>query len=354
MAFNPFKSPSNNAGSDYSLDESGATGIPLGKETDEQFGGNKPGKAPTLKYPKAPDPYKLIEEQAKVNRPNVKGPLRNTSFTKGADGYWTEETQFSPELQGLFDQRIGMVGEDLPLYDTPDDASFGAEGDKLSDSIYKKYESRLNPQFEKEQSDLTSQLANQGITQGSEAYTKAMDDLGRRKKEAYGQAGLESVGAGKQEQGRLYTQGMQSREQGFRQNISRRQQLYNELASLMGTAQIGKPTELDVTGPFTQQYQGQMANVNQANQAGQQKTANNASAGASIASLLVSAFSDRRLKTDIEQVGKLPSGLNVYSYRYLWEETPRIGVMADEVEKVFPEAVGEMYGYQTVDYSRIH
>ena len=280
-------------------------------------------------------------------------PFRNTSFTKGADGYWTEETNFSPALQGLFDQRIGMVGEDVPLYDTPTDASFSAEGDKLSDATYQKYESRLNPQFEKEQNDLTSQLANQGITQGSEAYNKSMDDLGRRKREAYSGARLDSVGAGRQEQGRLFGQGMQSREQGFRQNISRRQQLYNELASLMGTAQIGKPTELDVMGPFSQQYQGQMANVNQANQNSQQKSANNASAGASIASILLSAFSDRRLKTDIEKIDKLPSGLNVYRYRYIWEDSSRIGVMADEVETVFPDAVGERNGYKTVDYSRI-
>lgn len=325
---------------------------PLTKETDTLEGGTKPGKAPTQKQPVPPDPYKLIEEQGKINRPNQEGPLRTTKFSKDANGYWTEKTEFSPELQGLFDQRIGMVGEDVPLYDTPDDASFSAEGDKLSDATYQKYQNRLNPQFEKEQNDLTSQLANQGITQGSEAYTKAMDDLGRRKNEAFSGARLDSVGAGRQEQGRLYTQGMQSREQGFRQNISRRQQLYNELASLMGTAQIGKPTELDVMGPFSQQYQGQVNSVNASNKNAQQQNANTASTAASLASL----FSDRRLKKDIEEIGCLLSGLTVYAFRYLWDSADmdkRIGVMAQEVEKIFPDAVGEMYGFKTVDYARI-
>lgn len=326
--------------------------MPITKETDTTYGGGKPGKAPTLKQPKAPDPYKLIEEQAKVNRPNQEGPLRSTRFTKDEDGYWTERTEFSPELQGLFDQRIGMVGEDVPLYDTPPDESFSQEGDRLSDATYEKYTRRLDPQFEKEQNDLTSQLANQGITQGSEAYTKAMDDFGRRKNDAYSGARNESVGAGRQEQGRLFGQGMQSREQGFRQNISRRQQLYNELASLMGTAQIGKPTELDVMGPFSQQYQGQIAGVNATNQFNAQRNANNAQGGASLASLLIS-MSDRRMKKDIERIGTLPSGLNLYKFSYLWEDVSRTGVMADEVEKIFPDAVGEIYGVKTVDYSRI-
>lgn len=50
-------------------------------------------------------------------------------------------------------------------------------------------------------------------------------------------------------------------------------------------------------------------------------------------------FSDRRLKTDIEKVGKLNDGQNVYSYRYKGDATPQIGLMADEVEKRRPEAV---------------
>lgn len=262
--------------------------MPLTKETATTYGGGKPGKAPTLKQPDAPDPFELINEQAKANRPNIEGPLKNTTYSKDKNGYWTEKTQYSPELQSLFDQRIGMVGEDVPLYDIPTDESFGAEGDKLSDATYQKYVNRLNPQFEKEQNDLTSQLANQGITMGSEAYTKAMDDFERRKNDAYGSARLDSVGAGRQEQGRLYTQGMQSREQGFRQNISRRQQLYNELASLMGVSQIGKPTELDVMGPFSQQYQGQVNSVNAANANAAQRNASTTSAAAGGASALLS------------------------------------------------------------------
>lgn len=329
--------------------------MPLSKETDTTYGGGKPGKAPTQKQPKAPDPFMLIEEQGKVNRPDQIGPLRSTRFRKGDDGYWTETTEFSPQLQRLFDQRIGLVGEDVPVPNQPSDSDFAAEGDKLEQATYQKLTNLMNPQFEEEQNRLTSDLANRGIMMGSEAYNKELDNYNRRKNQAYTQAGLEAVGAGRQEQGRLFGQGLSAREQGFRQNISRRQQLYNELASLMGTAQIGKPTELDVMGPFSQQYAGQVAGVNAANQNAAQRNAQTTSGAASLAMILASMFSDRRLKTDIQKIDQLPSGLNVYRFKYIWDEDVyHVGVMADEVEKIFPEAVGEMYGFKTVDYGRIH
>lgn len=62
-------------------------------------------------------------------------------------------------------------------------------------------------------------------------------------------------------------------------------------------------------------------------------------------------FSDERLKTDISKVGKLNDGQNVYSYRYKGDATPRIGLLAQEVERRAPEAV-RMHpsGYKMVRY----
>lgn len=61
-------------------------------------------------------------------------------------------------------------------------------------------------------------------------------------------------------------------------------------------------------------------------------------------------FSDRRLKEDITPVGKLDNGLTVYSYRYKAGGPVHIGLMADEVEKIAPGAVGDIGGYKTVRY----
>jgi hypothetical protein len=64
--------------------------------------------------------------------------------------------------------------------------------------------------------------------------------------------------------------------------------------------------------------------------------------------------SDRRLKRDIRQVGVLPNGLKLYSYRYVWGATRIVGVMADEVEAVMPSAVVvHRSGYKMVDYGKL-
>lgn len=62
-------------------------------------------------------------------------------------------------------------------------------------------------------------------------------------------------------------------------------------------------------------------------------------------------MSDARMKTDVQKVGKLDNGLNVYSYRYTFGGPVHIGVMAQEVEAVNPHAVAEIGGIKHVDYT---
>jgi hypothetical protein len=54
----------------------------------------------------------------------------------------------------------------------------------------------------------------------------------------------------------------------------------------------------------------------------------------------VLAFSDRRLKDNIEPIGKLFDGQNVYRYNFKGDDKKQIGLMAQEVEKKYPDAVG--------------
>jgi len=70
------------------------------------------------------------------------------------------------------------------------------------------------------------------------------------------------------------------------------------------------------------------------------------------ANLAAFAFSDERLKEDIEPVGELYDGSNVYRYRYRGDPTPHIGLIAQEVEVRTPEAVIEVGGFKAVDYRR--
>ena len=66
--------------------------------------------------------------------------------------------------------------------------------------------------------------------------------------------------------------------------------------------------------------------------------------------------SDRRLKTDIQTIGVLSDGLKVYSYRYKSGGPMQIGVMADEVAILRPQAYikgGAGDGFDAVDYAKL-
>lgn len=63
-------------------------------------------------------------------------------------------------------------------------------------------------------------------------------------------------------------------------------------------------------------------------------------------------FSDRRLKHDVHEIGETHDGQPIYSYKYNGDNKTQIGLMAQDVEKHHPEAVGVMGGYKTVDYGK--
>jgi hypothetical protein len=59
------------------------------------------------------------------------------------------------------------------------------------------------------------------------------------------------------------------------------------------------------------------------------------------------------LKDDQGVVGTLNNGLPVHLYNYKGEATPRIGLMADEVEKVSPDSVlTGLGGFKMVNYGK--
>jgi hypothetical protein len=64
-------------------------------------------------------------------------------------------------------------------------------------------------------------------------------------------------------------------------------------------------------------------------------------------------LSDRRMKTDISAVGKMENGLTVYRYRYKSGGPAMLGVMADEVRQVNPDAVTNVDGIDYVRYDQL-
>lgn len=99
---------------------------------------------------------------------------------------------------------------------------------------------------------------------------------------------------------------------------------------------------------------GLVANTGQYSKGTGTSTGGGPSTLGSIASTIggiASIFSDRRLKTDVELIGREPDGLGVYEFRYHGAKKRHVGVMADEVAILRPEAIGpKIAGFDTVRY----
>lgn len=127
---------------------------------------------------------------------------------------------------------------------------------------------------------------------------------------------------------------------------SRRAQMVT-LANLYGgLAGLGGQTQFQQSGYQSQVIPGGPSGLQQGLQA---------------AGTIASIFrSDVKLKKNIKRVGKLPNGLNVYTWEWTEEakvlvnKQPTIGVIAQEVQEVLPEAVAtHSDGYLVVDYSKV-
>ena len=70
-------------------------------------------------------------------------------------------------------------------------------------------------------------------------------------------------------------------------------------------------------------------------------------------SMLPFLMSDERLKEDIKRIATAPNGLGIYSFRFKGDNKTQIGLMAQEVQKLHPEAVMQTNdGYLAVNYKR--
>ena len=66
----------------------------------------------------------------------------------------------------------------------------------------------------------------------------------------------------------------------------------------------------------------------------------------------LAGLSDKNSKENISQVGILDNGLPVYLFNYKGDNTPQIGLMAQDVEKVNKDAVTEIDGMKHVYYAK--
>jgi hypothetical protein len=189
-------------------------------------------------------------------------------------------------------------------------------------------------------------LYNASILQNQQAALQQQAAQNAAQQQMYNQA----AGAG--------TFANQAVQQALQQQIALRNQPLNEISALLSGSQVQMPQFQGYSGvsvaptPYLQAMQaGDAAAMQrygiQANQA-----ASNMSGLYGLAGQLGSAaimMSDRRLKSNIVRVGTHPLGIGIYEYDIFGER--QRGVMADEVQKVKPEAVvTHPSGYNMVKY----
>lgn len=240
--------------------------------------------------------------------------------------------------------------------------------------------SRLQPQLETRREALRTSLINQGVPPGSEAYQRAMLDLSQQENDLVQQAALEGIKLDTAANQIGFGQALQSanfgntaNEQAFQRQLGLYNLPLNQVSAFMSGSQVNVPQFQGYQGagvtaaPLFQagqaQYQSALDAYN-AKQAGSNAlmgglfdvagAALGGPIGGAISGAIGKKFSDRRLKRDIEKIGALNSGLNLYKYKYIWDDIPQIGVMADEVRQVSPKAVSvASNGYDMVDYSKL-
>lgn len=345
-------------------------------------GGGFLGLGPAPSAPSAPDYSGAARETAAgnldaarqataANRVNQYTPYGSLEYAvSGEDKFgnpmWSATQKFSPENQKLFDiqnqlsygvGQLGAQGLDYVRqqlenpFDVSQLPSLGINpSETYSDAIMR----RLAPSMEQSRGKLEQQLANQGLQIGSEAYDRAIRNFEQKQNDLM---------LGAQTQG--LQAGLQARQQQLGELAYRRNEPLNVLSALRTGSQVTSPSYVnssqqattqgpDLLGASQMGYNAQMGDFN-AKQAAQANF-NSGLMGLAGAGIMAS---DIRMKENIKQIHWLPNGLPVYEYEYKpeFKDYPLaghgkfVGVMAQEVEQMYPQAVVNLdNGYKAVNY----
>lgn len=147
--------------------------------------------------PPAPDYKGAAEATASSNRYNQVTPYGSLNWSQGATpDTWTSTVSLDPRVQKSLDTNLGLSNQlgDLSKQQVGQVAGQGPMDmqsvQDVSDKAYGALTSRLDPQWNQREKANDTQLANQGIMQGSEAYGNAKREFGQQRNDAYQQANL--------------------------------------------------------------------------------------------------------------------------------------------------------------------
>ena len=313
---------------------------------------------------------------SRLSNPNLITPYGTQTYQEGASpsDRPTMTQQFSPEQQALYDQSTrvkkllgglgeqgaagleGIVGRPLDLSGVPQ-APGSAEATR--EKVINAMMGRVDTDIAQQRDNKASQLIAAGIRPGTEAYDREMTRFDRQRTDALQQAQL----AGGQEASRDFGLDSERRRQAISEMLSQRQVPLNEITALMSGSQVQNPFSTPgYTGSQVApapvygatQASGQYGTDVYNADVGSQNAMMQGLFGLGSAALPIFALgaSDRRLKSNIHRIATHPLGIGIYEYDIF--DRHEIGVMAQELLEVKPEAVFiHPEGYMMVDYGQL-
>ena len=131
-------------------------------------------------------------------------------------------------LRNLYGQDFNY--DSAPAMPTADEAT----RQRVEDALYGRSTARLDPRFAQGQDQLNSSLAAQGITQGSEAYNRELQNFNNAKNDAYSSAMNDAISGSDEAMQRIFTMGLQARQQGVNEANTLRTLPTQEAVALAG------------------------------------------------------------------------------------------------------------------------
>jgi hypothetical protein len=232
--------------------------------------------------PATPDYVGAAQATAAGNRVSQNTPYGSLKYEQsGTDSQgnpmWTANVSLSPDQQKLLEQQnqtsLGLgglqqqgLGYVQNMLNQPFSTSGLAQtginpGETYSDAIMR----RLQPQMAQQQKSFDAQMANQGITPGTEAYDTAKRLFDQKQNDQLTSAIV----------GGMQT-GLQANQQGFNQLAYQRNEPINTLNAVRSGSQVTNPSFVntapgaDILGATQAQYNSQLAAANAQNAANSQ------------------------------------------------------------------------------------
>lgn len=341
--------------------------------------------------PASPDYRAIVEQQGRESRETARfnhglGQV-NTSGPFGST-WWegnTLKTGLNNQEAGNYAQQ-GWMGDQAAQYapnaihNAASQLNMGslpgvrtnidfATGDRARqqaiDAVYGQYTSKLDPMFQRQNTDLETSLINKGFDMNSAAAREQLANQSRNQADAYQQALNSAVTQGNETQNQNFMQQLQAgsfnnsaRQQLFDEMLRGKSAAWGDVQNILGMNQMQMPQGMqgamgnaqapDYMNAAQNQYQAALNQTNVGN-------ANNANMWSTIGSLGGMAamfFSDARLKDNFEEVGQTTEGVPVWEYDI--DGRRERGVIAQQVQQLKPEAVKQHEsGFLMVDYSQV-